>query len=195
MAVRRKRVLGKLVTSTYDADPRISWRAVEALGLAASRVAEQDPEHIRQLLRQLLWLINDESGGICWRAPEAMAEILWHRPTLFADYIPIVTSLIVNLAEEDLEHFRVGTLWAIGRLAVAGADHILDLIPSVTLALEDLNPQVRGMAVWCLHEIGRADLLADRPDLAADEGALDLYEDGSLKRTTVSELLRRTLSG
>jgi hypothetical protein len=51
------------------------------------------------------------------------------------------------------------------------------------------------MAVWCLHEIGRADLLADRPDLAADEGALDLYEDGSLKRTTVSELLRRTLSG
>jgi hypothetical protein len=29
MAVRRKRVLGSLVSMTYDADLRISWRAVE----------------------------------------------------------------------------------------------------------------------------------------------------------------------
>jgi HEAT repeat protein len=195
MAVRRKRVLGSLVTSTYDADPRISWRAVEALGAAASRVAENDPDAIRHLLRRLLWLVNDESGGICWRAPEAMAEILWHQPILFADHIPIVTSLIENLAEEDLEHFRAGTLWAIGRLAVAGADHIPHLIPTVSSALDDSNPRARGMAVWCLREVGRADLLADRPDLLADEEAFDLYEDGAIRRTTVSELVRRALSG
>jgi HEAT repeat protein len=192
--VRKKRVLGSLVTSTYDADPRISWRAIEALGVAASRVAEDDPDHIRQLLRRLLWLINDESGGICWRAPEAMAEILWHRPKLFADYVPIVTSLIVNLEEEDLEHFRAGTLRAIGRLAEAGADHIHDVISSVTFALDDSNPQVRGMAVWCLREVGRADLLADRPDLLDDEGPVDLYEDGVIRRTTVSQLVRRAPS-
>jgi HEAT repeat protein len=195
MAVRKKRVLGSLITSTYDADPRISWRAVEALGAAASRVAEDDPDYVRQLLIRLLWLINEESGGICWRAPEAMAEILWHRPTLFADYVPIVTSLIVTMAEEDLEHFRAGTLWAIGRLAVAGADHIHDVIPSVTLALDDSNPQVRGMAVWCLREVGRVDLLAERADLLADEQTLDLYEDGAIRRTTVSQLVRRALSG
>jgi HEAT repeat protein len=194
MAVRKKRVLGSLITSTYDADTRISWRAVEALGAAASRIAEDDPDAIRHLLRRLLWLVNDESGGICWRAPEAMAEILWHQPILFADYVPIVTSLIENLAEEDLEHFRAGTLWAIGRLAVAGADHIPHLIPMVSSALNDSNPRARGMAVWCLQEVGRADLLADRPDLLADEEAFDLYEDGAIRRTTVSELVRRALS-
>jgi hypothetical protein len=192
--VRKKRVLGSLVTSTYDADPRISWRAIEALGVAASRVAEDDPDHIRQLLRRLLWLINDESGGICWRGPEAMAEILWHRPILFADYVPIVTSLIVNLEEEDLEHFRAGTLRAIGRLAEAGADHIHDVISSVTFALDDSNPQVRGMAVWCLRKVGRPDLLANRPDLLDDEGPVDLYEDGVIRRTTVSRLVRRAHS-
>jgi hypothetical protein len=195
LAVRKKRVLGSLVASTYDADPRISWRAIEALGVAASRVAEDDPDHIRQLLRRLLWLINDESGGICWRAPEAMAEILWHQPILFADLVPIVTSLIVTMAEEDLEFFRAGTLRAIGRLAVAGANHIQEVIPSVTLALDDSNPQARGMAVWCLRELGRADLLADRSDLLADDEALDLYEDGAIRRTTVSQLARRALSG
>jgi hypothetical protein len=124
-----------------------------------------------------------------------MAEILWHRPILFADYVPIVISLIVNLEEEDLEHFRAGTLRAIGRLAEAGADHIHDVISSVTFALDDSNPQVRGMAVWCLREVGRADLLADRPDLLADEEPVDLYEDGVIRRTTMSQLVRRALSG
>lgn len=192
--MRKKRILGSLVASTYDADPRISWRAIEALGVAASRVAEDDPDHIRQLLRRLLWLINDESGGICWRAPEAMAEILWHRPILFADYVPIVTSLIVNLEEEDLEHFRAGTLWAIGRLAEAGADHIHDVISRVISALDDSNPQVRGMAVWCLLEVGRGDLLADRPDLLADDELVDLHEEGTLSRTTVSQLVQRAVT-
>jgi len=194
MAARRKRVLGSLVASTYDSDPRISWRAVEALGVAAARIAQDDPDHVRQLLSRLLWLINDESGGICWRAPEAMAEIVRHEPSLFADYVPIVTSLIVNLAEEDLEHFRAGILRAIGRLGVAGADNVQDVIPSVISALDDSNPQVRGMAVWCLLEVGREDLLADRPNLLADEGPVDLYEEGTLSRTTVSQLVQRAVT-
>ncbi len=191
--MRKKRVLGSLVASTYDADPRISWRAIEALGVAASRVAEDDPDHIRQLLRRLLWLINDESGGICWRAPEAMAEILRRQPTLYADYIPIVTLLLVNLEEEDLERFRAGVLRAIGRLGGLARDSFQDVAPAVVSALIDSDPQVRGMAVWCLHEVGRADLLAGRLDLIADEDPVDLYEDGILTRTTVSQLVQRAL--
>jgi HEAT repeat protein len=194
LALRRKRVLASLVASTYDADPRISWRAIEAVGLAASRIADDDPDHVREFLRQLLWLMNDESGAICWRAPEALAEILWHRPILFADYIPIVTSLIMNLEQEDLEHFRAGTLRAIGRLGAVGGDHVRDVLPSVTSALNDSDPQVRGMAVWCLREVGRVDLLADRPDLLADEEPVDLYEGGMISRTTVSQLVQRALS-
>ncbi len=194
MATRKKRVLGSLVASTYDADPRVSWRAVEALGVAAARIARDDPDHVRQLLGRLLWLVNDESGGICWRAPEAMAEIVRREPGLFADYVPIITSLIVNLAEEDLEHFRAGILWAIGRLGAAGADHVQDAIPSLISALDDSDPQVRGMAVWCLLEVGRGDLLADRPDLLADDELVDLHEEGTLSRTTVSQLVQRAVT-
>jgi hypothetical protein len=194
MATRRKRVLGSLVTLTYAADVRISWRAVEALGAAASRIAEGDPDHVRELLRRLMWLVNDESGGICWRAPEAMAEILRRQPTLYADYIPIVTLLLVNLEEEDLERFRAGILRAIGRLGALARDPFQDVAPAVVSALIDSDPQVRGMAVWCLHEVGRADLLGGRPDLIADEDPVDLYEDGTITRTTVSQLVRRALS-
>jgi hypothetical protein len=194
LAAQKKRVLGTLVSLTYDSDPQIGWRAVEAVGVAASRVAENDPDHVREHLRRLLWLMSEESGGICWRAPEAMAEIVRREPEIFAEYLPIVLFLIESLAGEDLEHFRAGALRAIGRLGSVGGDRVPDVIPAVVSSLDAPDPQVRGMAVWCLDEVGRAELLAGRPELLADEGSVDLYEDGRLVRTTVSQLVRRALS-
>ena len=192
-AVLKKRALGSLVSLTFDPDPQIAWRAVEAMGLAADRIARRDPEYVRDHLRRLLWLLNEESGGLCWRAPEAMAEIVRHRPELFADYIPIVVSLILNMAPEDLDHFRTGALWAIGRLAPVAGDHLQTVLPEVTSALDHSDPQVRGIAVWCLGQAGQADLLVGRPDLLCDRCPVDLYEDGHLSRTSVCHLVRRTI--
>jgi len=191
--VRKRRLLGSLVSQTYDPEPLICWRAIEAMGLAARRIAEDDPDFVREHLRRLYWLLSEESGGICWRAPEAMAEIVRHRPRLFAEYIPIVVFLILNLAEEDLDHFRTGILWAIGRLGALAGDHIPAVLPAITSVLNDSDPQVRGMAVWCLGQVGQADLLRDRPDLLSDEGTVGFYEDGHLTRTTIGRLVQRAL--
>jgi hypothetical protein len=193
MAANGKRLLGSLVSLTFDPDPLIGWRAVEAMGLAAGRIAGHDPECVRNQLRHLHWLLSEESGGICWRAPEAMAEIVRQQPELFADYVPIVVFLLLNLAEEDLEHFRAGVLWAIGRLGPVAGDHVRGAIASITSALEDPDPQVRGMAVWCLGQVGQARLLADRPELASDEGPVELYENGGLERSRVGDLVRRAV--
>jgi hypothetical protein len=87
------RVLGALVALTFDRDPLIGWRAVEAMGIAAERIAERDPAAVREHLRRLNWLITEESGGICWRAPEAMAEIVARLPNAYAEFVPIVVHL------------------------------------------------------------------------------------------------------
>jgi hypothetical protein len=50
------------------------------------------------------------------------------------------------------------------------------------------------MAVWCLGQLGHTRVLADRPELLEDEGAVDLYEDGLLNRTSVGGLSRRVLA-
>lgn len=192
---RTKRVLGTLVSLTFDPDPEIGWRAVEALGRSAARIAERHPDHVREQLRRLYWLLSEESGGICWRSPEAMAEIVRWCPTLCADYVPIVASLLVNLEPEDLEHFRPGALWALGRLGALARDHVAPLLGAITAALDDRDPQVRGMAVWALMQVGQPAPLATRPDLLADEGPVDLYEGGSLRRTRVRDLTRRALAG
>jgi methylated-DNA-[protein]-cysteine S-methyltransferase len=194
LAAERRRVLGTLVSLTYDADPQIGWRAVEALGAAASHVAEDDPDYVREHLRRLYWLISEESGGICWHAPAAMAEIVRQEPTLFADYISIVVHLIPNMAEEDLVHFKSGALWAIGRLGSLAHDHIDTVLDVTASALRNSDSQARGMSVWCLGQVGEVTALTDRSDLLSDDGPVDLYENGLLERTRVNELVRRVMS-
>jgi HEAT repeat protein len=194
LAVDTKRVLGGLTALTYDPDPLVAWRAVEGMGLAAARIAEEDPDSVREHLRRLHWLLSEESGGICWRAPEAMAEIVRRCPDWFGDYVPIVVHLIVEMAEEDLRHFRAGVLWAIGRLGRMAAEHVPAVLPALLAALDDPDPQVRGSAVWCLGQVGRGEVLADRRTLDGDAGVVDLYEGCFLKRTTVAALAQRAVS-
>lgn len=191
LAGRSRRVLGDLVVLTFDADPQIAWRAVEAMGRAAARIAGDDPACVREHLRRLHWLMHEDSGGICWRAPEAMAEIVRCRPIAFADYVPIVVHLTLELADEDLDHFRSGALWAIGRLGPLAAPHVADVLPAMVAALDDAAPQVRGMAVWSLTQVGAAVTLAERRDLLADAGPVECYARGALRRTTVGRLARR----
>jgi AraC family transcriptional regulator of adaptative response/methylated-DNA-[protein]-cysteine methyltransferase len=194
-AQRHRRTLGALLSLTFDPDPLIAWRAVEATGVAAQHIADDAPNVVREHLRRLFWLMSEESGGICWRAPETMAEIVRRRPDLFGDYIPIVVSLILELAEEDLDHFRGGVLWAIGRLGVLADDHIDHALSTITAALDHGDSQIRGTAVWCLEQVGRANLLAGRPALRSDEGTVELYEDGLLSRAVVRDLYHRALRG
>jgi hypothetical protein len=97
--------------------------------------------------------------------------------------------LLVTMEEEDLAHFRPVILWAVGRLAPAAPEESAAVAPAVEACLEDADPQVRGMAVWCLKKMGRDGGLAARPGLFADEGRVEIYEDGSMRSMRVRMLL------
>ena len=193
LAQGKKRVLNALVSLTFDPDELTVRRAIQAMGLAADRIAQRDPAAVQNHLQQLRWLINDESGAVCWHAPEAMAEIIRRRPNDFADYIPIVVTLLKVMADEDLESFRPGILWAIGRLGSIAHAEIDAVLPRITSALDDPLPRVRGLAVWCLEQTGRGQQIAGRDDLLADEATFEFFEDEQLKRVSVGQLARRAL--
>jgi hypothetical protein len=122
-----------------------------------------------------------------------MAEIVRRRPDLYSDYVPIVVALIQEMAEEDLVHFRAGILWAIGRLGPIGEKELDGVLPTIVDCLDHPDPQVRGMAVWCLEQCGRAARFADRDELLADDAPVDLYEDGHLAHTNVGRLVQRAV--
>ena len=190
LAPRSKRILGTLVSLTFDPAPLIGWRAVEAMGMSAARIADRHPDYVREHLRRLLWLLSEESGGVCWHSPEAMAEIVGRSPALFGDYIPIVVWLIMSIEPEDLARFRPGALWAIGRLAPVAADHLQGVLPAVTAALDDRDPQARGMAVWALTQMGQPGAVGGRPPLLEDEGPVELYAGRGLRRHPVGQPTR-----
>jgi len=188
-AVRKRRVLNHLISLTFDRDAQIGWRAVEAMGVAAERIAPNDPDRVRDQLARLYWLICEESGGICWRAPEAMAEITWRMPDLCTDYISIIVSLLREMADEDLNHFRAGILWAIGRLGPIAEKELAAVLPAIQACLDHAESQVRGMAVWCLGQCGRGTMALDTSHLPSDEGPVEFYEDSCLSMTTVADLV------
>ena len=85
LVVRKRSTLRYLNRLLYDPVALIRWRAIEGMGVVADRLAGEDPEAVRIILRNLLWSINDESGGIGWSAPECIGEIIYRRPELFPE--------------------------------------------------------------------------------------------------------------
>jgi hypothetical protein len=193
MAAERKRVLGSLVALTFDADEEVGWRAIEAMGMGAERLSRRSPSYVKEHMRRLYWLITEESGGCFWRAPESMAELGARLPELLRDFVPIAFHLLETLEEEDLEHFRPGALYAVGRLAGVLPQDVPSLLPRVVRALDDPDPQARGMAVWCLGQVGRTGPLHEREGILEDQGAVRLYRNRKLERMTVGRLAQEVL--
>jgi HEAT repeats len=184
-----KLVLSRLFSLTYTTDDVLGWRAVKALGLAAAQVAGQDAEFVRNILRRLMWSLNDESGGIGWRSPQAMGAIIAQCPRQFAEFAPIVVSLF----DLDETHFYPGVLWAIGRIAEQDRGLVQFARPRVLARLSDPDPQTRGMAAWCLGRLGDARAIQALEPLRTDPGVLSVFAGDRLCEQSVGELAQEAL--
>ncbi len=193
LATEKRRLLGGLIALTFDPDLQVVWRAIEAMGMAVEKVAVSHKAYVKEHMRRLYWLITEESGSVFWRAPECMAECCVRLPALFKSHIPIAFHLLETLEEEDLEHFRPGAIWAIGRLVDVGGDDLPTVLPLVVEALDRPDPQTRGMAVWCLRQVGEVGALEERAALVRDEGPVQLYRNRVLEATTVGRLTQEVL--
>ncbi len=144
-----EKVVNALIQAFYRADSEARWWAITAFGQVAARVAAKDMERARVLMRRLMWSLNDESGGIGWSAPEAMAEAMANSRPLAEEYCRILLSYI----REDgnfLEHLplRRGALWGVMRLAQCHRDLFSEIQACLYLTpyLSDPDPESRALA-------------------------------------------------
>lgn len=192
-ARQHKRCLSYLTALTYDPDPLLAWRALDCIG----RVAEQaivcgDIEWVRNHLRRCQWLLSDESGGIGWRAPEMMGEIVARSPEALSEFIPLTALLLFEMEDEDALRFKNGHLWAVGRLAQVRPRQAEVGLPWAILALEDPDPQTRGLGVWCLAqfppESRPPEVQSLLPDLLDDDGMVQLFDGFQVNKRRIKEL-------
>jgi HEAT repeat protein len=167
----------------FDAEPLVRWRAVEAVGRVAAVRARDDLAAVRELVRRTLWLMNDESGGLLWNGPEVLGAVLAEVPAI-GD--PLCGVLAGFLEEEP---FRVGTRWALWRLAAARPGPAGAAAPALLPSLDDPDPAVRGHAALALCAAAGP---AEAARLARDAAPLTVFDHrrGALRETTVGELAR-----
>lgn len=183
-----------LLSHLYSMEEIVKWRAVEAVGVAAARLADEEMESARVIMRRLIWSLNDESGGIGWGAPEAMGEIMAVHERLADEYVAILMSYIrvdCNPLENGL--LERGVLWGLGRLAQT-RPHLLQPCACHFLPfLESPDPFHRAYAAWAL---GFLDVKGFRERLALvsnDDAEVPIFEGGKLTMRRVSQLARRAM--
>ncbi|UCE65700.1 MAG: hypothetical protein JSU85_12685, partial [Candidatus Zixiibacteriota bacterium] len=142
-----KNILRTLSSMLYDKEPLVRWLAIEALGRASRIVGETNLDKVRRQIRRILWLMNDESGGLCWNGPEAIGEIIFNIPALIYEYGPILVSF---LSEEP---FQAGTRQAIARVARINPEIFFKSGISIAASLKDPDPEIRAFSIKALNSL------------------------------------------
>ncbi len=112
-----KKAINPLISFLCSCDKQVKQHAVKAIGIIVSKLADQDIEHSRVIMRRLMWSLNDESGGIGWGAPEAMAEIMVRHKRLAEEYHKILISYAEpgkNYLENEI--LQEGVRWGLKRI-------------------------------------------------------------------------------
>ncbi len=68
-------IVNPLFSLIQETDEKIRENAARAMGQVVAKLAREQMEAARIVMRRLMWNLNDESGGIGWGSPEAMAEM------------------------------------------------------------------------------------------------------------------------
>jgi len=151
-------------------------------------VAHGHPSQVQKIIARLLWLLNEDSGSFGWGAAAALGEIGRHELSVVIDIIPMFCGYL----EETFS--RAPMLWGIGRLAEVHPGELDEVRPFILPYLEDKDPQVRGLSAWALGKLREQDARGRLEKLLDDEGPVELYDKGELRRTTVAQLTREALA-
>ena len=190
-----RKAVGPLFSYLYSLDELVKWRAVTAMGNVVSDLAASDLESARVVMRQFIWNLNDESGGIGWGCPESMAEAMACNEKLAAEYGCILISYI-RPDGNYLEHegLQRGVLWGVGRLAHTWPEGMRAAAEFLLPYMSSGDPNLRGLAVWAVSPVLNADAIQRLHQLVDDQAGLMLFRSGQLVQYSVGQLAKEGLA-
>ena len=183
-----KKIISTLISLSYDKENHISWRAIEAIGLITKELSKTDPETVRNIVGRTLWMIRDESGGIGWRNPEILGEIVRNSPDLCSDIAPIIMSF------HDEKMLTASVLRAMGRIGKINDETVDYAAPIISSYLHNTDPELRGYAAWALGEMEISEAESELPKLNNDGMLISFYDQGELIKKTVGEIAANALA-
>ncbi len=198
-ALPARRLIGPLFSLLLDPSEAVRWHAVEAFGRTVARMAENDGlEPARVVLRQCLWRLNEESGGVGWGVPEALGETLARHRRLATEFHRVLASYVREEERGEgnsLDHvpLRRGVYWALGRLAQVHPDLLAAETPTLLAGLTEADGACRGLAAWTLGLLKAQDAAPGLRALQSDGAEVTFFRGGEVVQTTAGALAREAL--
>jgi hypothetical protein len=144
-----RRVWKLLQSNLYQTDETLRYRSIEAIAVLLRNQWELGrQEKVRDYLRRLIWSISDESGGIGWSAPQAIAEIVVAIPQLEEPFVKIM----IDRAFSEPTLIK-GGLWGIGRLGRRAGPSVIPFQDMILASFAVDEPETLGLAAWAMGEI------------------------------------------
>ena len=189
-----RKAINPLFSFLCSLDELLKWRAVTAMGEAVTKLADEDMESARVIMRRYMWNLNDESGGIGWGCPEAMGEIMASNENLAAEFWCILISYIRpdgNFLEHEV--LQRGVLWGVGRLAHARPQLLKDSADYLIPYMQAEDPYLRGLAAWASGPLQNKNTEKILKCLKEDTAKLKLFLNGHLTKCSVGELAKKAM--
>jgi hypothetical protein len=190
-----RQVVNTLFSLLLSTEPGPRWAAITAFGVVVANLAERDMESARVIMRRLMWQLNDESGGIGWGCPEAMAEVVARNEDLGQEFAEVLISYIREDGNFlEYEPLQQGALWGIGRVAQVKPELVQAAAKHLRPFLDSADPIIRGLAAWATGLLGASEARARLKELSADSRRLWIYRDLQLKSCHVKDLVEEALA-
>jgi len=180
-------VINALLGALAHPDPERKFRAVEALGRVVAAWAQEQPERAREIVKRLVWGLNEESGAVGFGLPEALGEIMARQPDLARQFVNLLISYLDPAGNHlDFPPLQKGVVWALGRVARAWPDlaRWSRVAPLLHGLLDSPDAELRGLAAWTLAALEPGG--GWRSAIAGDQAPLSLFHRGRLVETTVA---------
>ncbi|EKD36072.1 MAG: hypothetical protein ACD_75C01649G0002 [uncultured bacterium] len=196
-------LLNPLFIALCNREEKVRCHAVCCFGRIVPAMAMRDMESARIVMRRFLWSLNDESGGIGWGAPEAMAEIMCHSERLRSEYLHMLISYMREDGDErfqdgnyiELPMLQRGLLWGIGRLCQLHRGEMIEhrIGGDVAAYLNSPDSHVIGLAIRCLGMLGASSESARIAPFLKNNTELSLFIDDAIQHVTVAQITEHAL--
>lgn len=178
---RNFRVLNSLL---FDPERLIVWRTVEAIGRLAAIEYKDQPNRVKEFLRRLFWAMNDESGGLCRHAPEAIGEILFNVPDLIDEFGLILASFV------DEEPFEVGVRLAVARVAPVNHKPFMAIVDKLSKTMASDIIAMKASSLIAMKKLNAYPEKNALKELDNCEEIFEIYDfnDGLIKTVRINDL-------
>ncbi len=191
----QSKLIGPLFHHLYNANSLIKWRSVDAFGILAEIMLEKDRNQVRNIIRRIIWMLTEESGGVPWGAPEVMAEILTKDRLFAEEYSTMLVSYVYDNEGGpeiylDNDILRRGAYWGISRVAQVFPDLIEK---EIGIVKERVNVEEDPVIIANMIRIFKILSVNETEDFFQkhknDEREVEIYDKSELNMKKIMELV------